>query len=252
MSWLSSLKSVFAPAQEVKEEEIQKVLQNYVLPASQNALKERISQVNVQGQILQLTINTYPEEKQYLQQIHDELADALEQCGIKELNLHVVQQKTGAKKEGGCGHHHAEGEGHGQAAHPGQQVAQPRGFVGVQAPYRHHAVAGAGGVDDQRRQVGLAFQWPATQVDVLHPRARDPCLGEPQAPALQAEADTARSEAIYARAERETAPWIARASALNDERVARYRRRAQRWRRAAMSVGLVGACVVVWMMARTA
>lgn len=110
MSWLSSLKSVFAPAQEVKEEEIQKVLQNYVLPASQNALKERISQVNVQGQILQLTINTYPEEKQYLQQIHDELADALEQCGIKELNLHVVQQKTGAKKEGGCGHNHAEGE----------------------------------------------------------------------------------------------------------------------------------------------
>ncbi|MDM1301018.1 iron-sulfur cluster carrier protein ApbC [Acinetobacter indicus] len=110
MSWLSSLKSVFAPAQEVKEEEIQKVLQNYVLPASQNALKERIFQVNVQGQILQLTINTYPEEKQYLQQIHDELADALEQCGIKELNLHVVQQKTGAKKEGGCGHNHAEGE----------------------------------------------------------------------------------------------------------------------------------------------
>ncbi|MEQ1418631.1 iron-sulfur cluster carrier protein ApbC [Acinetobacter indicus] len=110
MSWLSSLKSVFAPAQEVKEEEIQKVLQNYVLPASQNALKERISQVNVQGHILQLTINTYPEEKQYLQQIHDELADALEQCGIKELNLHVVQQKTGAKKEGGCGHNHAEGE----------------------------------------------------------------------------------------------------------------------------------------------
>lgn len=110
MSWLSSLKSVFAPAQEVKEEEIQKVLQNYVLPASQNALKERISQVNVQGQILQLTINTYPEEKQYLQQIHDELADALEQCGIKELNLHVVQQKTGAKKEGGCDHNHAEGE----------------------------------------------------------------------------------------------------------------------------------------------
>ncbi|MDM1310368.1 iron-sulfur cluster carrier protein ApbC [Acinetobacter indicus] len=110
MSWLSSLKSVFAPAQEVKEEEIQKVLQNYVLPASQNALKERISQVNVQGQILQLTINTYPEEKQYLQQIHDELADALEQCGIKELNLHVVQQKTGVKKEGGCGHNHAEGE----------------------------------------------------------------------------------------------------------------------------------------------
>ena len=63
MSWLSSLKSVFSPAQEVKEDEIQTVLQNYVLPHSENALKDRISQVNVQGRILQLTVNTFPEEK---------------------------------------------------------------------------------------------------------------------------------------------------------------------------------------------
>src|SRR5690606_36676830 len=28
----------------------------------------------------------------------------------KELNMHVIQQKTGHKKEGGCGHQHAEGE----------------------------------------------------------------------------------------------------------------------------------------------
>lgn len=70
--------------------------------------------------------------------------------------------------------------------------------------------------------------------------------------ALQAEADPARAEVIYAQAERDTAPWIARATALNDERVARYRRRAQRWRTAALVIGLVGACVVVWMMSRTA
>jgi len=110
MSWLSSLKSVFSPSKEVNEEAVQNVLQNYVLPNSNNALKDRITQVNVQGEILQITINTYPEEKEQLQQIHDELADALEKCGIKELNLHVIQQKTGHKKEGGCGHHHAEGE----------------------------------------------------------------------------------------------------------------------------------------------
>ncbi|WP_432210860.1 Mrp/NBP35 family ATP-binding protein, partial [Acinetobacter variabilis] len=110
MSWLSSLKSVFSPSKEVNEEAVQNVLQNYVLPNSSNALKDRITQVNVQGEILQITINTYPEEKEQLQQIHDELADALEKCGIKELNLHVIQQKTGHKKEGGCGHHHAEGE----------------------------------------------------------------------------------------------------------------------------------------------
>ncbi|WP_347473989.1 iron-sulfur cluster carrier protein ApbC [Acinetobacter thermotolerans] len=109
MSWLSSLKSVFSPSKEVNEEAVQNVLQNYTLPNSNNALKDRITQVNVQGEILQITINTYPEEKEQLQQIHDELADALEKCGIKELNMHVIQQKTG-HKVGGCGHHHAEGE----------------------------------------------------------------------------------------------------------------------------------------------
>ncbi|WP_347453026.1 iron-sulfur cluster carrier protein ApbC [Acinetobacter thermotolerans] len=109
MSWLSSLKSVFSPSKEVNEEAVQNVLQNYTLPNSNNALKDRITQVNVQGEILQITINTYQEEKEQLQQIHDELADALEKCGIKELNMHVIQQKTG-HKAGGCGHHHAEGE----------------------------------------------------------------------------------------------------------------------------------------------
>ena len=109
MSWLSSLKSVFSPSQEVKEEEVQKVLQNYILPHSENALKDRITQVNVQGQVLQITINTHPSEADDLQQIHDDLADALEKCGITELNMHVIQQKTG-QTTGGCGHHHAEGE----------------------------------------------------------------------------------------------------------------------------------------------
>ena len=92
MSWLSSLKSVFSPAQEVKEDDIQTVLQNYKLPKSENALKDRISQVNVDGRVLQLTINTYPEEKDHLQQIRDDLADALEKCGIQELNLHIIQR----------------------------------------------------------------------------------------------------------------------------------------------------------------
>lgn len=109
MSWLSSLKSVFSPSQEVKEEEIQQVLQNYILPNSSNALKDRITQVNVQGQVLQITINTMPSEADDLQKIHDDLADALEKCGISELNMHVIQQKSG-HTSGGCGHHHAEGE----------------------------------------------------------------------------------------------------------------------------------------------
>ena len=94
MSWLSSLKSVFSPAQEVKEEEIQRILQQYQLPQSEHLIKDRITQVNVEGRVLQLTINTYPHEVDHLQQIHDDLATALLQCGIEELNLHVIQQKS--------------------------------------------------------------------------------------------------------------------------------------------------------------
>lgn len=109
MSWLSSLKSVFSPSQEVKEEEVQQVLQSYILPNSEHALKDRITQVNVQGQVLQITINTFPSEADDLQKIHDDLADALDKCGITELNMHVIQQKT-SHTSGGCGHQHAEGE----------------------------------------------------------------------------------------------------------------------------------------------
>ena len=57
------IKIRFSPAQEVKEEEIQTVLQNYLLPDSKDALKERISQLQVQGRVLQLTINTFSDEK---------------------------------------------------------------------------------------------------------------------------------------------------------------------------------------------
>ena len=93
MSWFSSLKSVFSPAKGVKEE-IQQVLQNYVLPHSNNRLQDRITQLQLHEATLQLTIKTYPEEKPYLQQLHDELADQLEKCGLQELNLHVIQQKN--------------------------------------------------------------------------------------------------------------------------------------------------------------
>lgn len=99
MSWLSSLKSVFLPAQEVKEEDIQAILQAYRLTGHSFELKDRITQVNVQGRVLQLTIKTYPEEADHLQQIHDELASALQGAGIEELNLHVIQQKTAPRTQ---------------------------------------------------------------------------------------------------------------------------------------------------------
>lgn len=116
MSWFSSLKSVFAPSQEVKEEEIQNVLQSYILPNSNTALKDRITQINVEGQILQISINTYPEEAEHLQQIHDDLASTLLKYGIQELNMHVIQQKIhNAKSCSNPAHNHSESSQDGQS-----------------------------------------------------------------------------------------------------------------------------------------
>lgn len=89
MSWLSSIKSVFSPAPEINENDIQQVLQNYQI--SGVALKERITAIQLQGNVLQLTIKAYKEEN--LQKVHDELVQQLQPHGIHELNLHVVQQK---------------------------------------------------------------------------------------------------------------------------------------------------------------
>ncbi|MFN3073401.1 iron-sulfur cluster carrier protein ApbC [Acinetobacter sp. TY2] len=116
MSWLSSLKSVFSPAPEVNEEGVQHVLQNYILPESNNALKDRITQVNVEGKILQITINTFPEEADQLQKIHDDLASALEAYGIQELNMHVIQQKI--QHGEGCSSHSHGQEGHSCSSKP--------------------------------------------------------------------------------------------------------------------------------------
>ena len=116
MSWLTSLKSVFSPAKGVNEEQIQQVLQHYQLPESGDALKDRISQVNVEGTTLQITINTWPAEAEHLQKIHDDLADALEKCGILELNMHVIQQKI--QHDHSCSNpDHKHDHQHDQAGH---------------------------------------------------------------------------------------------------------------------------------------
>lgn len=98
MSWLTSLKAVFAGAPELNAEQIQQHLADYILPVSldetETRLETRISQVQLNGRVLQLSIKTYPHEAEFLQQIHDELSQQLQPLGITELNLHVVQQKV--------------------------------------------------------------------------------------------------------------------------------------------------------------
>ena len=64
--------------------------------------------------------------------------------------------------------------------------------------------------------------------------------------ALRAEANPAQAEVAYAQAEIEAAPLIARAKALNEERVRRLRKRARAWRNAAIAVAIAGIVAIAW------
>ncbi len=65
-----------------------------------------------------------------------------------------------------------------------------------------------------------------------------------------AAADAGEGDAVFARAERATAPLIAEAKRLNDERVRRLRARARAWRIAATAVAILGTLLVLWMLQR--
>ncbi|AOA57400.1 iron-sulfur cluster carrier protein ApbC [Acinetobacter larvae] len=92
MSWLASLKSLFSA--EVDAQQVQQVLESYRLENSNFVLQQRITQLNIEGRVLQLTLTCFADETQYLQRIHDELALTLKPYGIDELNLHVIQKKA--------------------------------------------------------------------------------------------------------------------------------------------------------------
>lgn len=70
--------------------------------------------------------------------------------------------------------------------------------------------------------------------------------------ALRAETNPAQAIGAYARAEADAAPLIAQASAVNEERVRRLRRRAQAWRTAAQAIAILGAIGLLawWWLAR--
>ncbi|TXJ09476.1 MAG: MRP family ATP-binding protein [Acinetobacter sp.] len=93
MSWFSTLKAKFTPAQEVNEEKIQQCLEQFTLPTSQHPLKERITQLNIEQNTLQMSIFIYDNEIEHIQHIHDTLSQALIPAGIQTLNLHILQKK---------------------------------------------------------------------------------------------------------------------------------------------------------------
>lgn len=94
MSWFSALKAKFSPAQEVDEAQIQQLLEQFKFAPLNLILQERITQLQLEGNTLQLNIFIYEQELEHLQALHDDLALQLKQAGIQDLNLHVLQKKN--------------------------------------------------------------------------------------------------------------------------------------------------------------
>ncbi len=100
MSWFSALKAKFSPSNEVvtspslNEQRIEQYLEQFKLPKSNDALKDRITQLKIEQNTLQLSIFVYESEIDDLQQIHDVLSEDLAKAGVETLNLHVVQKKN--------------------------------------------------------------------------------------------------------------------------------------------------------------
>ncbi|MFU8926835.1 Mrp/NBP35 family ATP-binding protein [Acinetobacter puyangensis] len=98
MSWFSALKAKFSPDQEIDETKIQACLEQFTFPNTHTTLQERITQLNVEQNTLQLSIFVYEDEVDHLQKIHDDLSAQLAQAGVQTLNLHVIQKKKESSK----------------------------------------------------------------------------------------------------------------------------------------------------------
>lgn len=94
MSWFHQLKAKFLPAQQVDVAKLEMILAQSRLQPTQVALKERISQMQIEQTTLQLSLYVYESEVNYLQALYDQLQAECSTAGITTLNLHVNQKKA--------------------------------------------------------------------------------------------------------------------------------------------------------------
>ena len=72
MSWFSALKAKFSPSKEavtspsLNEQRIEQYLEQFQLPKSNDALKDRITQLKIEQNTLQLSIFVYESENDYI------------------------------------------------------------------------------------------------------------------------------------------------------------------------------------------
>lgn len=97
MSWFKPFKMEFAPfGKEFDSAQIDQILTTQHLPGTQISIASLITQSQQQNDVLGLTLKLPAGYQGDFEQLHHNLAQALESLGIKELNLNLIEQKVSA------------------------------------------------------------------------------------------------------------------------------------------------------------
>ena len=103
MSWFKPLKMQFAPFAPFEKQfdsaQIEQILSTQYLPGTQTSIASLITQSQQQNEVLGLTLKLPAGYKGDFEQLHQEMAQALEKLGVKELNLNLIEQKVSSNPQ---------------------------------------------------------------------------------------------------------------------------------------------------------
>ena len=103
MSWFKPLKMQFAPFAPFEKEfdsaQIEQILTTLYLPGTTTSVASLVTQSQQQNDVLGLTLKLPAGYKGDFEQLHQEMAQALEQLGVKELNLNLIEQKVSSNPQ---------------------------------------------------------------------------------------------------------------------------------------------------------
>lgn len=103
MSWFKPFKMQFAPFNPFEKEfdsaQIEQILTALYLPGTTTSIASLVTQSQQQNDVLGLTLKLPAGYKGNFEQLHEEMAQALEKLGVKELNLNLIEQKVSSNPQ---------------------------------------------------------------------------------------------------------------------------------------------------------
>lgn len=134
MSWFKPFKMEFAPFNEFGNPQVDEILQAHYLPNTQYSILSLVTQRQQQNDVLGLTLKLpagyRANSEADFEQLHDELVTALNPVGIREVNLHLIEQKASGQSP--QQQQQAYESGFGQIQHGGGQMQYQGGQAQVQ------------------------------------------------------------------------------------------------------------------------